>query len=253
MNSSIQCLSNTPPLIQYFISDTYKQHINADNPLGMKGEIAEEYGNLIKELWAGTHSSIAPRDLKWKIERFAPQFAGYQQHDSQELLAFLLDGLHEDLNTIKTKPYVENPEVDDRPEAVVADEAWTKHKSRNSSVIVDYFQGQLKSTLVCPKCGKISITFDPFMHLSLPLPIKTTRTIKLTVSFLNPNSKPIRIGCEVSKSASIKQFKEAIATLTGISNPKGIVIADVYNARFYKQFEDKESVDMIADRDAIWA
>ena len=39
--------------------------------------------------------------------RFAPQFSGYQQHDSQELLAFLLDGLHEDLNLVKKKPYVD--------------------------------------------------------------------------------------------------------------------------------------------------
>lgn len=35
------------------------------------------------------------------------QFSGYQQHDSQEFIAFLLDGLHEDLNRIKAKPYVE--------------------------------------------------------------------------------------------------------------------------------------------------
>ena len=32
---------------------------------------------------------------------------GYAQHDSQELLAFLLDGLHEDLNQIINKPYVD--------------------------------------------------------------------------------------------------------------------------------------------------
>ena len=40
------------------------------------------------------------------VGRFAPQFSGYQQHDSQELLTFLLDGLHEDLNRIKKKPYI---------------------------------------------------------------------------------------------------------------------------------------------------
>ena len=32
---------------------------------------------------------------------------GYAQHDSQELLAFLLDGLHEDLNLVIEKPYVD--------------------------------------------------------------------------------------------------------------------------------------------------
>ena len=30
----------------------------------------------------------------------------------------------------------------------------------------------LSSTLVCPDCGKEAITFDPFLYLTLPLPIK---------------------------------------------------------------------------------
>ncbi len=55
----------------------------------------------------GGVSSVTPRQFKAKIGRFAPQFSGYQQHDSQEFLAFLLDGLHEDTNRIKNKPYVE--------------------------------------------------------------------------------------------------------------------------------------------------
>ena len=41
------------------------------------------------------------------IGKHAPQFVGYAQHDSQELLAFLLDGLHEDLNQVRDKPYVD--------------------------------------------------------------------------------------------------------------------------------------------------
>ncbi len=41
------------------------------------------------------------------VSNFAPQFSGYNQHDAQELMAFLLDGLHEDLNRIRKKPYIE--------------------------------------------------------------------------------------------------------------------------------------------------
>ena len=39
------------------------------------------------------------------ICKLAPQFEGTAQQDSQELLAFLMDGLHEDLNRVygKTK------------------------------------------------------------------------------------------------------------------------------------------------------
>ena len=54
------------------------------------------------------------------VGRFAPQFSGYQQQDSHELLAFLLDGLHEDLNRVKKKPYVEIPDHGGRPDKVVS-------------------------------------------------------------------------------------------------------------------------------------
>ena len=50
---------------------------------------------------------VAPRGFKAKIGRFCRVFCGYGQQDSQELLAFLLDGLHEDMNRVKEKPYIE--------------------------------------------------------------------------------------------------------------------------------------------------
>lgn len=53
------------------------------------------------------------------VGRFAPQFSGYQQQDCQELMAFLLDGLHEDLNRVKKKPYIEQSDADGRPDEVI--------------------------------------------------------------------------------------------------------------------------------------
>ena len=58
----------------------------------------------------------------------------------QELLAFLLDGLHEDLNRVKNKPYVEAKDGDGRPDEEVADEYWRNHVARNDSIIVDVCQ-----------------------------------------------------------------------------------------------------------------
>ncbi|KAJ1961157.1 hypothetical protein IWQ62_003962, partial [Dispira parvispora] len=110
MNSALQCLSNTQELTNYFVSGVYKAELNQTNPLGMKGELAIAYGHLMRKLWSGQYANMAPRDFKYTIGRFAPQFSGYQQHDAPEFLAFLLDGLHEDLNRIIQKPYREMPE-----------------------------------------------------------------------------------------------------------------------------------------------
>lgn len=82
------------------------------------------------------------------------------QHDSQELLAFLLDGLHEDLNRVLKKPFVERLEWKDgggkKEFWELAKGSWEGYKKRNDSVIVDLFQGQYRSTLVCPECEKVS-------------------------------------------------------------------------------------------------
>ena len=76
----------------------------------MQGAIAEAFGAVLKYVWNPRFSVYAPREFKVQLQRFAPQFSGYQQHDSQELVAFLLDGLHEDLNRVLKKPYVEKPD-----------------------------------------------------------------------------------------------------------------------------------------------
>ncbi len=160
MNSALQCMSNTWELQQYFVSGVYKQELNADNPLGMGGALATAFGNLLERLWSpGAHGAVPPREFKYAVSRFAPQFAGYGQQDTQELLAFLLDGLHEDLNRILKKPYIEAPDWEGGGEKEMVEFArkqWDIYKARNDSVIVDLFQGQYRSTLVCPKCSKVS-------------------------------------------------------------------------------------------------
>lgn len=97
--------------------------------------------------------------------------SGFEQQDAQELLAFLLDGLHEDCNRIVDKPYVETVDGtgkdDDRD---LSQRSWNNHKLRNNSIIVDLFQGQFRSKLICSECGLVSRTFDPFMYCSLPIP-----------------------------------------------------------------------------------
>ena len=103
MNSALQCLLHTEPLAYYFVTGTYLPDINRDNPLGMKGELCESFSDLMARIWEGGVTHVVPRLFKQRLGQFAPQFSGYRQQDSQEVLAFLLDGLHEDLNRIKVK------------------------------------------------------------------------------------------------------------------------------------------------------
>ena len=90
------------------------------------------------------------------------------------MLAFLLDGLHEDLNRVMVKPYDELKDSDGRADDIVAGEAWENHIRRNQSMIVDLYHGQLKSKVTCKVCSHESVKFDPFTYLSLPLPMESS-------------------------------------------------------------------------------
>ncbi|XP_066102153.1 ubiquitin carboxyl-terminal hydrolase 4 isoform X2 [Saccopteryx bilineata] len=251
MNSALQCLSNTAPLTDYFLRDEYEAEINRDNPLGMKGEIAEAYAELVKQMWSGRDAHVAPRMFKTQVGRFAPQFSGYQQQDSQELLAFLLDGLHEDLNRVKKKPYLELKDANGRPDAVVAKEAWENHRLRNDSVIVDTFHGLFKSTLVCPECAKVSVTFDPFCYLTLPLPLKKDRVMEVFLVPADPRCRPTQYRVTVPLMGAVSDLCEALSRLSGIAT-ENMVVTDVYNHRFHKIFQMDEGLNHIMPRDDIF-
>ncbi|KAL9297639.1 hypothetical protein ACSQ67_023535 [Phaseolus vulgaris] len=252
MNSSIQCLVHTPPLVEYFLQD-YSDEINMENPLGMHGELALAFGDLLRKLWSSGQTAIPPRAFKSKLARFAPQFSGYNQHDSQELLAFLLDGLHEDLNRVKQKPYIEMKDSDGRPDEEVASECWKNHMARNDSLIVDVCQGQYKSTLVCPECEKISITFDPFMYLSLPLPSTVSRTMIVTVFYCDGSGLPMPYTVTVLKHGSCRDLCQALGTACCLKSDEMLLLTEVYDHKIYRYLEPLESLNSIKDDDHIVA
>lgn len=190
----------------------------------MKGQVAEAYGDLISKLWSGHSGSIAPRDFKYTIGRFNSSFSGYQQHDTQELLAFLLDGLHEDLNRIIKKPYIELPDFDGMKDEEIATRSWDYHRARNDSVIVDLFQGQFKSRLICNECKNVSVTFDPFMYLSLPLPIKKQSKTPIVYVPYDPSQRMQRVVVTLSKEASIAHLQKEVAKMMSVEDPNSVSV-----------------------------
>jgi ubiquitin C-terminal hydrolase len=251
MNSIIQGLSNIPAIAEYFENDNYEEDVNEENPMGMKGEIARAFGQLIKDMWSCKYKHVVPRNFKMVVGRFAPQFSGYQQQDSQELLTFLLWGLHEDLNRIKKKPYIERSDVEGRDEVDIAKEEWENHKKRNDSVILDIFHGLLKSTLVCPECSKVSVTFDPMCYLCLPLPVKKERQIEFTFMSLSPGV-PTQYKVTCSKIGTIGDFLAAAGKVVNVPATR-LVATDVFHSRFHKIYTPGEALEKtIQDKDEVY-
>lgn len=106
------------------------------------------------------------------------------------MLTFVLDGLHEDLNRIRTKPYlsIEEQDVNKESDQAASERWWKNHLLRENSIIVDLFHGQFKTKITCPDCKRQCVNYDSFMFLSLPIP---SEMMKLTLRLINFNKKTL--------------------------------------------------------------
>jgi ubiquitin carboxyl-terminal hydrolase 4/11/15 len=256
MNSALQCVRSVEELSKYFLMGEWKEELNEDNPLGNDGEVARAYASLLAEMYQDPPpGSVRPTRFKSTIGRYAPSFSGYGQQDSQEFLGFLLDGLQEDLSRIKKKPYIEKPDSTDEmvndPEAIkeMAAKVWDITKKRDDSVIADLFTGMYKSTLVCPVCAKVSITFDPFNNLTLQLPLENTWSH--TVFFVPLNDAPFRIVVDMDKHGSIKTLKDFVSKRVGVPTER-LFAVEQWKSKIYKLYDDFKTVsEEIGDNDEV--
>lgn len=111
-------------MTKYFCFGLYKKDINPKNPLGMGGKLAQAYAELIKDMWMGSSGRTAPHDLKKVVGKRVTKFSGFGQQDSCELINYVLDLMHEDLNRVINKPYVELKDYDGRPDEEISKEHW---------------------------------------------------------------------------------------------------------------------------------
>eukprot|EP00741_Cyanophora_paradoxa_P015306 tig00000194_g14775.t1 len=204
MNSGLQCVSHCEALTNFFLSDRWGAELNRTNPLGQGGDLAEAYAALIRELFSGKCSIVAPREFKFAISKKAPQFR--------------------------------------RPDDEVAAESWEAFKKRNDSIIVDLMMGQLKSTLVCPKCTRPSIKFDPYMMLNLPVPGVREQDVKFTLHI--DAQRACQLTLRVKASATISDLKaELYRTFPHLPLPIDkdlITVGDVYTNRIYKIYTEND-------------
>ncbi|CCO29921.1 ubiquitin carboxyl-terminal hydrolase 8 [Rhizoctonia solani AG-1 IB] len=176
MNSVLQCLSGTVPFTRFFTDRRWHHEVNMMNPLGTRGELAHAFYSLLRDMWQGDLPYLTPVPFRKSICAHARQFGGSEQHDAQEFLIFLLDGIHEDLNRIIVKPQFEEltpereAELERMPKQLAGAHEWARYKRRNDSIVVDYFQGQFCNQMQCLTCGQTSTTYNAFLNLSVPIP-----------------------------------------------------------------------------------
>ncbi|XP_062509937.1 ubiquitin carboxyl-terminal hydrolase 19-like isoform X2 [Corticium candelabrum] len=232
LSSTVQCLAHCQELRDYILLHYYKADVNKTNPLGFKGELVERFSSVVQRLWSDEYKCISPHKLLRVFRSRVDYFADTAQHDAQEFMNFLLDGLHEDVNRIQTKPVVSAVEADGRSDQVVAEEAWLMHKKRNDSIISDLFQGQFKSTVCCPQCQNVSVTFDPFTQISVPLP-KQHRVVKI-IFMHQLETNMSRFYVQVQDDANVDQVLKLVAQKADLTDHSTLTVYEILNGLIHR-------------------
>ena len=108
MNSTLQCLIHVSELSIYFL-DEYpkdKNFLSSKNiNIPTKGNISKAYYEIIQEIERLSSTSIrfsyrsfAPSDFKIILGKYNSQFSKYEANDSKDLILYLLQTFHEELN-----------------------------------------------------------------------------------------------------------------------------------------------------------
>lgn len=255
MNAILQCLSNTDPLAEYLVMDQFKVDMRRNKvhgkKYGTKGIVTERLAALLKGLWSCQYVPEISQTFKNSVAKFGSQYEGSNQHDAQEFLLWLLDKVHEDLNTATKKTYKKPKNSHGKADEEVAAETLANHMRCNRSFIHDWFQAQLRSSLTCLRCGKASNTFDPYLCISLPVPHQL-RTILVNFIHLAGKPRQIKSGLSINTQASIKELREKLSNNYNIPANQ-IILTEIESCEFQRTFNDTDCVSIIGDLQEVYA
>jgi len=122
-------------------------------------------------------------------------------------------------------------------------EYWEGFKKRDQSLMIDLFYGQLKSRVQCTVCNKISISFDPFNMLSVPIPIN--RECKLAVKYFpyTLQEKPKEFLINVADTVTLQELRSKILEALGFEAAK--------NQVFICKAKNKSNLEMLVKEKMI--
>lgn len=92
----------------------------------------------------------------------------------------------------------------------------------------------LTSKVICEECKHVSVTYEPFMYLSVPLPHAMER--QLCVTYVPADdSRPIRCVLELNKQSRLSRVKEELIKVLELNVlSSSIVFAEVFENHIAK-------------------
>ena len=166
MNATLQCLSNTGALTKYFL-ESFKLNKN-----GKEKVMANAYYEVIKNLWdrKNNNKPYSPDSFKKILSEENPLFKGIAANDSKDLINFLLERFHQELNVINKNNNINNNIMENQMDEQYTLETFvTEFKEKFNSPISNLFYGVQEQKSQCTGCQNMKFTFQIYSFLEFPL------------------------------------------------------------------------------------
>ncbi|XP_039559704.1 ubiquitin carboxyl-terminal hydrolase 43, partial [Passer montanus] len=246
MNAVVQCLSNTAPLAERLALGRYRAR-------GARAEVTQRLAALVRALWTREYTPQLSAEFKNIVSKHSSQFRGSAQHDALEFLLWLLDRMHEDLGAASPAQQSRGPAQPGKDGSSGASRSppGTQHP-RGQSFVQSHFQAQYRSSLTCPHCLKQSNTFDPFLCISLPIPLRQTRALNVTLVLQCERWRFVRVGLAVPLLGTVADLREMVARRRSVKVEQ-VILAEVSPRGLLRSLSDPEALRAAGEAAPVYA
>ena len=166
MNASLQCLSNTKELTEYFLKN-YKEK---DKNIQI---MSHEYHRVLRHLWdeKSQEKAYSPNSFKDVLSKENPLFAGIAANDSKDFINFLIERLHQELNEVNKDNNGSDTwmQINQANETEVLKVFLQDFTTTFNSPISKLFYGISETKSQCQGCSIIKYNFQVYSFLEFPL------------------------------------------------------------------------------------
>ena len=164
MNATIQCLCHVRKLKDYFLNrqKVYEDTNNKNCPLTI------EFYKVINNLWKNSYegkSYYTPRDFKDIISQMNPLFQGIAANDSKDLIIFLYETMHNEINKQEYQNYQAQNILNNQELANFRNDYYSK----NNSLFIKTFYFEQQGELGCLNCKTNKLSYTIYNIIIFPL------------------------------------------------------------------------------------
>ena len=165
MNSTLQCLLHIVELSFYIVNsynDFKKEHLNMITRTETKGQLSYEYKKILENVLSEKEEkgffrnfrsdSFEPWEFNKLIGQLNPQFKRYEANDAKDLIIYLLQEMHEELNYYGGKKLDKIPKCNQLDVTDAFNFFYQVNSKMNFSIISYLFWGIVKQTTTCFGC-----------------------------------------------------------------------------------------------------